>query len=433
MEESSNEPKSRFINKVMFIFFGIAALLGWNAILTELDYFTNFLGEMDPPTSFPFLNYILNISFQFILILKKDLIPLKLELTLGILGSIVMLILIPLSSSLLGINELRNKIITGALLVIMGLINAFASGGFFSYAGHFPIDMIVIFTLGQGISAILLNILQYIVLASINITDIQKKYIISGWIFFGFSIIILIVCYILLLLSYKDDYCKYFLDKVKNSQTSKTRMTGLLSKEERNEENEVQIETKEEEANQENEEIIQLIIEPSFSYIFKKLWLVDILACYAYILTFALFPKVSMSQTIFDIGEYNGLTIITIYNVFDTIGRYAVKLFKSNKILDMIIVFGRSILIFTVIFNGYCQKVLDSNLTFTSIFLIINTALLGITNGMAATLTFAIASEIAEDNIKKQAGGSIGFFSIFGIFLGTCVAFGTSAIVDSFE
>ena len=71
MEEKSNGPPSKFINKVMFIFFGIASLLGWNALLTKLDFFNYFLSDIKPFRSFAFLNFILDITFQFLLIWKK--------------------------------------------------------------------------------------------------------------------------------------------------------------------------------------------------------------------------------------------------------------------------------------------------------------------------------------------------------------------------
>ena len=105
-------PPSAFINKVIFLFLGIASLLGWNALLTKLDFFNYFLSDINPFRSFAFLNYILNITFQFILIYKKNLIPLKAELIGGIVGSIIFLVLLPLSASLLGQNEMINKIIT---------------------------------------------------------------------------------------------------------------------------------------------------------------------------------------------------------------------------------------------------------------------------------------------------------------------------------
>ena len=106
---------------------------------------------------------------------------------------------------------------------------------------------------------------------------------------------------------------------------------------------------------------------------------------------------------------------------------------KQSSRINSIIVLGRSILLFTLIFNHYLQHSNNASETFTSIFLIANVALLGITNGIGATLTFGLVSRSTEDEIKKQAGGSIGFFSILGIFLGSCLAFGTGAITDTFK
>lgn len=434
-QEINLQQTSKFINKVMFLFFGIAALLGWNALLTQMDYFDYFLEDMNPTKTFPFLNFILNISFQFLLLWKKDLIPLNIELIVGIIGSIVMLVLIPLSASLLGINEKINMTITGGLVVIMGFVNALASGGFFSYAGHFPLEMIVIFTVGQGFSAIIMNILQYIVLVAVNIDDYEKQLIIRGWIFFSIAIIILIICLILFLLSYKDEYCIYYLNKAGNTFLSKkdkeSKVISLLSDEERISDAKEDEIKKDQIQNIDEEEMIEERFTPKFSYIFKKIWDLDLLACYGYVLTFSLFPYASASQKIFDIKEYNFVTIITIYNVFDTFGRYIVKIMSPNKKVNMIIVLGRSILLFTIIFNCYCQVNYDINIAYTSIILIINTAILGVTNGIGATLTFGLASNSVEDEIKKQTGGSIGFFSILGIFLGSCAAFGTGAIIDS--
>ena len=71
MDEEATAPPTKFINKIIFIFFGIASLLGWNALLTKLDFFNYFLSDINPFRSFPFLNYILNITFQFLLIWKK--------------------------------------------------------------------------------------------------------------------------------------------------------------------------------------------------------------------------------------------------------------------------------------------------------------------------------------------------------------------------
>ena len=441
MDVPSVEPKSRFINKVIFIFFGIASLLGWNALLTKLDFFDHFLSEINPYKSFAFYNYILNISFQFLFIWKKNLFPLKAELITGIVGTIFFLIALPLSASLLGENKLTNKIITILLIVLMGFINALTAGGFFSYSGLFPLEMIVLFTVGQGISAVLMNILEYIVIASVNIQDPENKIILQAWIFFVFAILILIFCLILLFYSYKDEYCLYYLkrgnilsdkDKEKESKNFSLISPDENSENYNEEGNNQKISNLDEDEVKDDDNDKPLNNERSFLYVFKKIWDLDILACYGYIVTFGLFPGVCLAQKLFNMDTYKSVTIIITYNAFDTIGRYVVRLLKPSKIANKLIILGRSVLLFTLIFNHYCQKKLETGLTFTSIFLLVNVAILGMTNGMGAALTFGLASNLAEDEIKKQTGGSIGFFSILGIFLGSCLAFGTGGIIESY-
>ena len=200
---SSETPKGNFGIQLIFIFFGIASLLGWNALLTKLDFFTYFLEGMKPNTSFSFLNFILNIFFQLILIIKKDLFSLKCQLITGIIGSIFFLIAIPLSTMFLVKDSLLNYLITGGLVVLMGFINALLSGGFFNYVSHFPLEYIVSFSAGQGFSGITMNVLEYLVLIFVTGED-EKYLIIRAWIFFGSSILILVICLILLFCNYNS-------------------------------------------------------------------------------------------------------------------------------------------------------------------------------------------------------------------------------------
>lgn len=437
-------PKSKCIDKVIFTFFGIASLLGWNALLTELDFFYYFLSDINPFKSFSFMNYVLNITFQFLLLYKKDIFSLFTELMIGIIGSIFFLIALPLSAMLLGINTMANKVISSLLVVLMGFTNACASGGFFGYTGCFPLEMIVSFTAGQGISGIGLNILQFIVIASVKIEDEKKQFIVRGWIFFGFSILILIVCLILLLYSYKDEYCKYYLNKGRSPggviEKSEAKLLKSMTGDDdtSNNTNESgknqQIETLDIDYKRERENDINMVkVVPSFAYVFKKIWDIEVMACFCYVVTFILFPNACTKQKVFNIGEYNSVTIIAIYNALDTVGRYIVNCLPQNKKLDFGILIGRIVLIFTIIFNYYCQVKLGTSLTTTSILIIIYSALLGVTNGIGAALTFGLASKNAEDEIKEQVGNSIGFFCILGIFIGSVLAFGSGAIIEAIE
>ena len=443
MNDDPAAPKSRCVNKVILTFFGIASLLGWNALLTELDFFNFFLSDINPFISFPFMNYVLNITFQFVLLYKKNIFSLFTELMIGIIGSIVFLVVLPLSAMLLGVNTMANKVVTSLLVVLMGFINACVSGGFFGYAGYFPLEMIVLFTAGQGISGIGLNILQFIVIAAVKIEDKRREFIVRGWIFFSFSILILLICLFLLFYSYKDEYCKYYLNKGSTPdyviEKSEARLLITMSEDEENNKNindseKQQIETIDNEYKKEKEMDANLVkVVPSFCYVFKKMWDLEILITLCYVVTFFLFPNASIVQKVFNIGEYNSVTIIAIYNALDTVGRYIVNSIKPSKKLDLIILIGRVILIFTIIFNYYCQERLNTSLTTTSILIIIYVALLGITNGIGATLTFGLASARAEDEIKEQVGNSICFFCILGIFLGSVLAFGSGAIIDAIK
>ena len=131
-------------------------------------------------------------------------------------------------------------------------------------------------------------------------------------------------------------------------------------------------------------------------------------------------------------NDFKSNTIILIYNIFDTIGRYLVEKVNPTKKLNTTVILGRSILLFTLIFNSICQKTLLWNTTLTSILLIINVALLAGTNGIGTTLTFGIAPNEVENENKGQVGTSLSFFLIVGIFIGACIAFGTDGIIAAF-
>ena len=334
--DDPSAPKRKCIDKVIFIFFGIASLLGWNALLTELDFFNYFVPGIVPFKSFPFMNYFLNITFQFILLYNKNIISLFTELMIGIIGSIFFLIALPLSSMLLSRDSIANRAVTSILVILMGFSNACAAGGFFGYTGYFPLEMIVSFATGQGISGIGLNILQFIVIASVKLPNGEKQFIVRGWIFFGFSILILIICLILLLYSYKDEYCKYYLNKGSNPngviEKSEARLLKSMNGDDDNSnsindsEKNQQIETLDNDYKRERENDINMVkIVPSFSYIFKKMWDLEIMVCFCYVVTFILFPNACTSQQVFNIGDYNSVTIIAVYNAFDTVGRFIVK------------------------------------------------------------------------------------------------------------
>ena len=419
--ETQNAPEGGLIMKLIFIIFGIGSLLAWNAILSDISFFMYFQGKYDPSTSFAFFNFALNIIFQFIMIWKKQLLSYKVQLIFGLIASVITLITLPIVVISFEKDSKTGFIFTALIILFQGLVNAFCCSGFYGLTSFFPMDMIISLSTGQGISGILMNIIGYIVIASVNTGDKDKDNKYGAIIFFSISGFILLVTFVILLFAFKTEYFKYYLSKTKDFNKDKTSIggEGLTTRSTGGDEEKPElIET------QKKEEI-------NFFGLFKMLYDVDLLSCYIYVITFALFPSVSISQRLFELKKYRQITIITIYNVFDTIGRSIISKIKPTKLLSYIFILGRSILLFTLIFNFYWDMKLGLNPNISSIFLIINVGLLALTNGIGTSLCFGLAPSLVPDEIKGRAGGSIGFFNILGIFLGTCSAFLTKAIMKS--
>ena len=129
---SQTPPPVTLGKRIIFILFGLASLLGWNAIMSELPFFRFYLPKMDPDTSFPFLNYALNIVLQFLMLWNRNLVPLKFRLIGGLISGTVIMILLPTIVLVMKQNSTGNVIVTGAIVLIMGMVNALCSGGFFA-------------------------------------------------------------------------------------------------------------------------------------------------------------------------------------------------------------------------------------------------------------------------------------------------------------
>ena len=419
-------PEGGFKMEICFVIFGVGSLLAWNAILSDISFFINYQGDYDPSTSFSFCNFALNIVFQLIMIWKKQLLSYKVQLTIGIIASIISLLALPFVVISFEKNSLTGFILTAAIILFQGLVNAFCSSGFFGLASFFPKEMIISLSTGQGVSGILMNIIGYIVIAAVNTGNKDDDEQLGAIIYFSISGLILLITLVTLLFAFRTDYFRYYLGKTKDFNKIDSTIESLDN----------QGITTRSTAGQNNDDVLIEKNEPekkeeiTFKQLFKKLYEIDLLSCYIYIITFALFPSVSISQRLFKTGRYRAITIITIYNVGDTIGRSISSGFKFTKLLAYIVIVGRSILVPTLILNFYFDMKLGMNENLSSILLIVNVVLLSVTNGIATTICLGLAPTMVPGSMKGRAGSSISFFNILGIFLGTVVAFGTKFIIN---
>lgn len=420
LTNDANIPQSTKLIEFTFALFGVGSLLAWNAILNELTFFNTFIGKLKPFQTIAFLNFAPNIILQFLLLWKKNLFKIKNQLIIALVASIALLILIPATIIIFQDHEIVNMIIIVFLILVMGLVNALCTSGFFSFTSYFPLEMIIALSTGQGIAGIFLNVIMYIIIPSVKIDDIKKKEIITAIIFFGISALVLLICLFCLLISLKKEYFKYYL----NAQSKEINEVGKIT--DNKEDNALN-----EELNEMEDYNIKIGEKVTFLDMFKILRDIDLLCVFTYIVTIGLYPTAFEQQKIFEIGDYNFNTILTIYNFFDTLGRILVSKIKPTKKLTYICVLGRGVLIITILLNCYFG-LKNYNIIFTSIFLILNDTILALTNGIGTTLCFGIAPTLVNDDLKGQAGASVSFFTIVGIFSGSVFAFLIKFILKQF-
>lgn len=471
--KNQTPPPVTLMKKVIFILFGLASLLGWNAIMSELPFFTFYLKKMDPATSFPFLNYALNIVLQFLMLYNRKLVPLKFRLIGGLIAGTVIMILLPTVVLNMERNSTPNVWVTGVIVLIMGMVNALCSGGFFALVSFFPINLMIGFSAGQGFSGVMMNIIQYIVLGCVNSGNRKKDLDKTAWIYFGISAGMLFIVLVILLLELRTEFFKYYLRPLnnakkaenKNEENKEINVNNNINGEDNKKEEEIKIEStereqklnmKENEAQKpnpdENKEIntnknaLEVSTNPtappngakkrreiSCFEMFKLLMDLDILRTYINFISNALFPKAGVTQSLFKTDKYRTVTILVMYNFMDFFGRYIVLAFKQTKLKTYIIAIGRTILIFLLIFNYYCEVDLKTNINVTSTLLIIYVLALGLTHGMGNSLCFGIAPTLVEDDLKMQAGSSMSFFTVLGLFLGSCLGFLTKYILEQID
>lgn len=346
-------------------------------------------------------------------------------------------------------------------ILLTGCASAITQSCFYGIMAFFPVANIILFSAGSAVCGILMNVIRYILLASIKGDDEKNNQIVGAWIFFSISALVMLITLIFVLVTYRVEYFIYLLQ---NTDEVTADMLKLIHREENkatenivpnteretnhnqpdvisvntpSEEDNVEIpkkdshvvisSTKEEDSKtEENPNTIK-----SFLEIVKDTLSIDILLCVTYIVTFTVFPGTCLKPRFFSLKNgWASTTVMLIFNIFDTIGRQILSFFKPRKSILYVVALSRIILVITLplnVFSDRSEKFGDR--TGNGIFLVINMILLSFTNGLASSLAFALAPEQVENEKKGRASKCVGFFNIFGIFLGTCLAFAMDAIV----
>ena len=441
MEKNIKPIKNANINdnkiiSLCFGLYGIASLLAWNAVIAQIPFFSYYLNSLNPSVSFPLLNKLFNIPLQFILLIKKKLFPLKSQLIISIIISIICLICLPCFVFLSETNKQLGTTVTIILILIMGLINASLQNGFLSLTSHFPLDKIVFYSTGQGISGIIMALLELVVLFYVNTGNTDEDFKYGAFIFFGISILILIIVVFALLYLFNSNYGKQYLHD-ENKKIEKDNNKDKLNNNEinNNDNSSVDENLSIKVFQSEKVNIIKTNIEIKQD---KKYWFLELISSvkdaifliwFNFFITFSAYPSVYIGQNLFNTGKFKTNIIILIFCFCNTLGRYIMKYFKPNKQLGYRIILGRASLLILLIFNHYCNIIVKISTYITSIFLIINLIFLSGTNGFDSSLCFGLAPTLVKGEYKGKAGSAVSLFQVIGGVCGSSFAFITQRII----
>ena len=418
---SSDKSSIRFV-KFSFLIFGICSLIEWNAILSDIDFFQNKQKKINPRFSFSFFNSFLNIIVQFILVYKPKPFQYKKQLLFTLISTFFVLILLPLNIIIFNGNSngFFSIAITIILILFGGLCNALGASGFFGLCSYFPLDLIINMSTGQGFAGILTNIIEYLILLfkpSDNANAIC---------FFGIVGLIVLLSLFIIIRVYQ---IPFFLEFLKNTDEIKDNINikiGKLINEESREEIKEDKLIFDKDSTNLNEK------EDSFLELTKQLIEINILVIILYVTTFLLFPGVCITPKFFGLGDSKVITIISIYNVFDTIGRYIVNCIKPTKFKAYVVILSRTILIFILPYISHLEKIGKSKLLI-NLMLLFGVLYLGISNGIGTSLCFGRAPNFVKPHMKGKAGSSVSFFLIIGIFSGSLLAIIMGWIMDKIK
>ena len=297
-------------------------------------------------------------------------------------------------------------------ILLNGLANAVISNSMFGLVSFFPIENVIAAGAGQGISGILMTLIRYVILLTL---DPQKSINLSSYIFFGISSIIILIVIRNIMHLYKNEY---FLSVLKNIGEIKSDdiNDNLIENKTEEELKEINANENIEKNNDESENKHGML------YLIIKIFDINLLVILCFVITIGLFPSVSIRPNLFGMSiGWKINTIIFLFNLFDTFGRKLLACVKKpSKLLLYIVSILRLAFFFTFPGLIYLEKYnIINNPNIIGILSVINVSLMALTSGFVLNLSLSLAPEQVENNLKAKAGSCISLCLSIGLFCGS--------------
>jgi len=396
-----------------FLFLGLGSLLSWNTILSQLDFFILYQKDYNPEIVFPNINFLINLIIQFLLLSTKKIFSYKSMFYFSLLIYAFILFFFPYITIYFP-SEISFKI-SCIFILLNGLANAVISNSMFGLVSFFPIENVIAVGAGQGISGILMTLIRYVILLTL---DPQKSINLSSYIFFGISSIIILIVIRNIMHLYKNEY---FLSVLKNIGEIKSDdiNDNLIENKTEEELKEINANENVEKNNDESENKHGML------YLIIKIFDINLLVILSFVITIGLFPSVCIRPNLFGMSiGWKINTIIFLFNLFDTFGRKLLACVKKpSKLLLYIVSILRLAFFFTFPGLIYLEKYnIINNPNIIGILSVINVSLMALTSGFVLNLSLSLAPEQVENNLKAKAGSCISLCLSIGLFCGSFTA-----------
>lgn len=380
---------SKNLSFLNFFLLGLSTLIGWNVVLTSLDFFSS---------RFP------NYDIDFLMVIPCDIGTLFANFVIGffiknfsikqrIISSLIFLavlvILLPLETQLLP-NANGFWLFMALNFGISGFM-VFLQGSILGLAGNYPDYCMAAINSGFSVSGVLTCGLRALCLLLYKDQEIgfdsMLIYYASG------TVLILITLYV---------YIRFLSLEERDN-------VALLKNETINEE--------------ENQEIYGFFIK---SIVFTSPY--SFLMILINIQTFLLFPGLALSYSLFNLQKaWNEVILLLLFNVFDTIGRYCslYKIFYRKYQISVVIMLrflfiGSFIVLFKKENIGFINN---------AYFAIGNMAIFAFSNGYLITALFILPTEMYKDGRDKELVGFVMSFMLnLGCIIGSLIALSFASI-----
>lgn len=409
-----------FFGKTTFFFLGVSSLVGWNAILIGLDYFTK---------KFPDYNYSFYVSIpmfiatnliNLIIHYLSRFMNIKQRVIFGLIGQIVMLIVIPIQAEF---EQNSTGFYVSLLLIFLeGCMISVMQSSATAFAASCPHQCLSIFFTGTGMGGVMIALFRAIMLGTIG-ADTDEAIFLGTLIYFIVAAILILGTIGMFMIFYKTDFCVHYVGKI-NAGVAASLEDPL------NHEPDFQIingnEGKTDASNE--EEITKKTIETQnkkkdFNFIFnvfKRIQPMPILIVLIYIQTFMLFPGVALTKKAMSDPAWNADLLVLVYNIGDSVGKYLAGFRNAyNAVSTTVLILGRFLF-----YLSFLVMASTDNATVISAdwFAFVNMFVFAASNGYATCAVMVLAPEMAKKNEKETAGFIMNNGLYFGMMAGSFLA-----------